>query len=289
MLRQQPIMCKVRIIAVDLDGTLLDPNKHLSKKDAESLQRAAASEIEIVPATGRYYSMMPDEIQNLPYLHYAITVNGAAVLDIRRQKTICKAELPLRQALEIMGFLDRLPVIYDCYMDNQGWMTQSFQESVEMFAPDHHYLKLLREKRHPVPELKAFLQLRGKDIQKIQCFVRRDTTSEELRKLLRNQFPETSITSSVRNNVEINDPHANKGEALENLASYLRIDVSETMGIGDGLNDISLIQKAGIGVAMGNASDEVKKTADFVTEANNASGVAYCINRYCFSKKGDYR
>ena len=108
----------IRIIALDLDGTLLNSNKELTAGNLAALERAAAAGIEIVPTTGRFFGGMPKLIQDLPFIHYAITINGAEVADLRTGEVIYKAELPWQQAIDLMTMLDGYPVIYDCYQNN---------------------------------------------------------------------------------------------------------------------------------------------------------------------------
>lgn len=274
-------MSDIRIIALDLDGTLLNSDKELSPAAFAALEEAAAKGIEIVPTTGRFYGGMPEVIRDLPFLHYAITINGAQVYDIRKEKAVSICEIPWQRAVEIMSYLDTLPVIYDCYMDNQGWMTRSLQEQSPDFAPNIHYLKMLLELRRPVDELKAFLTERKHDVQKIQFFIKDMALHRQLSEALPAMLPDISVSSSVRNNIELNALHANKGEALKQLADYLGCSISQTLAFGDGANDLSMIRMAGIGVAMENAADAVKAAADAVTLSNDADGVAVGIRRYC--------
>ena len=274
-------MSDIKIIALDLDGTLLNSDKELTPAAYAALEEAAAKGIEIVPTTGRFYGGMPEVIRNLPFLHYAITINGAQVYDIRKQKAVSTCEIPWQRAVEIMRYLDTLPVIYDCYMDNQGWMTRSLQEQSAGFAPNVHYLKMLLELRQPVDELKAFLAERKHDVQKIQFFIRDMELHRQLSETLPAMLPDIAVSSSVRNNIELNALHANKGEALKQLADYLGCGISQTLAFGDGANDLSMIRMAGIGVAMENASDAIKAAADAVTLSNDADGVAVGIRKYC--------
>lgn len=123
-------MCDYKLIALDLDGTLLNSKKELTARTAAALEAAAARGIQIVPTTGRFFDGMPQIIRDLPYLRYAITINGAQVQDLMRGDIIYRGEIPLAQAVEIMTHLDTMPVIYDCYMDNWGWMTCSLQKKV---------------------------------------------------------------------------------------------------------------------------------------------------------------
>lgn len=275
-------MPDIRLIALDLDATLLNTDKQLTPGNQAALERAAAMGVEIVPATGRFFSGMPEEIKSLPFLHYAITVNGAQVCDVRRDCAVCKAEMPLDLALEIMTFLDGFPLIYDCYQDNWGWMSRKLWEIAGEFAPNEHYRILLHDFRKPVPELKAFLRERGRDVQKISLYVKDKTFHRELYNELTRRFPEALVTSSIWNNIELNSRDGNKGGAVLKLAETLGLQPSQTMAFGDGLNDLSMIEKAGIGVAMGNSEPEVLAAADWVAPDCDHDGVAAGIERFCF-------
>lgn len=274
----------IGIIALDLDGTLLDSDKNLSAVNLAALQRAADAGIHIVPTTGRFFGAMPECIRQLPFLRYAITINGACVEDVKTGEVIYSAELPWQQAVELMEVLDTLPVIYDCFQDNCAWMTEKQKELIDETAPNEHYRKMLHELRQPVPELKAFLKERKKGVQKVQFF----TNDLELRAKLLQELPQRfeglAVSSSVSNNLEINQAHATKGEALAALARHLSLPEDATLSFGDGLNDISMLRSAGVGVAMANAAPECKEAADWVTLSNDENGVAAGILKFCFGE-----
>ena len=274
-------MPDIRLITLDLDGTLLNSKKELSPENAAALQWAADQGIEIVPTTGRFYGGMPEVIRNLPYLHYAITINGAQVYDVLNDVGIAKAEIPVQRAVELMAWLDQFPVIYDCFMDNWGWMTRSLQEKADEFAPNEHYAKMLKELRTPVDELKAFLTERGHDIQKSQFFAKDMDLRARLMEEIPQRFPGLIVSSAVVNNVEINDRNAHKGNAIRQLAQHLGLEMSQVLAFGDGSNDITMLQEAGIGVCMENGLDSVKAVADYITDSCDKDGVAKAIYRFC--------
>ena len=273
-------MRNVRLIALDLDGTLLTSAKELSARNRTALARAAEQGVEIVPSTGRFFGGMPEFIRLLPFVRYAITINGAAVFDTQTQKDIYSADLSVDQATDIMAYLDTLPVIYDCYMDNWGWMTASMQEKAAEFAPNEHYVKMIRELRRPVPELKAFLREQGRGVQKVQLFSRDESLRQTLLRELESRFPGIIVSSSVPRNIEINHEKANKGDALLALARHLGIAREQTAAFGDGLNDVPMLNMAGIGVAMANAPMEIQALADCVTDTCDADGVAKAIEEW---------
>lgn len=272
-------MHNIQLIALDLDGTLLNADKQLSAENAAALAKAAAEGVEIVPATGRFYRGMPPVIRELPYVRYVISVNGAQVYDVAAQKTVCGSEIPWQRAVEVMRRLDEIDVIYDCYQDGWGWMTQAFYDQAEQYAAHIHSLEMIKNLRTPVPELKSYLTERAAGVQKIQIFFRDMALRAAMLEALPKAFPDLVVTTSIVNNIEINSREATKGTALQKLAAYLDIPIAQTMAFGDDTNDVSMLQEAGIGVAMGNADEVVKREADMITEDCNNSGVAYAINQ----------
>ena len=277
-------MHKIGIIALDLDGTLLNSNKELSAGNLAALQRAANAGIEIVPTTGRFYGGMPAVIRELPFVRYVITINGAQVADLKTGEVIYKAEIPWQQAIDIMTLLDEHPVIYDCYQDNAAWMTAEQKNHIDRIVASPHYRKMLHELRQSVPELKAVLAERKKDVQKVQFFTDLPELWTRMMKELPERFENLCVSSSVSDNVEINQARANKGEALYAPADHLGVERQATLAFGDGLNDLSMLKAAGIGVAMANAEPEAKQVADWITLSCDEDGVAHGINKYCFDE-----
>ena len=272
------------IIALDLDGTLLNSKKELSEGNLAALQKAADAGWEIVPTTGRFYGGMPDFIRGLPFVHYAITINGAFVEDLMEGNQIYTAEMPYKQAISIMEYLDKLPVIYDCYMDNDAFMTESLKAKVDEIVEDSRIRKMFYDLRKPVPELKEFLEGRKQDVQKIQFFTKDAELRLELLEELPKVFEDIAVSSSSPQNIEINQVKATKGLALTALAHYLGLEKGQTIAFGDGLNDISMIEEAGIGIAMANGCKEAHQAADYITEHCDEDGVAQGIKKFCFEK-----
>ena len=272
----------IRIVALDLDGTLLDSQKRLSDRSRAALAHAAEAGALIVPTTGRFFGMMSPAVRDLPFVRYAITINGAQVYDRATDTAIVREEIPLDAALAIMEILDRHDVVYDCYRQNWGWMTAALQDKAADYATDDHYLRMIREFRKPVPELKAHLRATAADgdVQKVMLFARRGDAAaaqDELAAIAREvaaAFPDVKITSSTANNLEINSAAAHKGRALARFADHLGLSLANCAAFGDGMNDFTMVEAAGLGVAMANAAPEVKRVAKLVTRSNDDDGVA---------------
>ena len=273
-------MDDIRIIALDLDGTLLDSDKNLSEANRAALAAAAAKGILVVPTTGRFFGMMPPAVRDLPFVRYAITVNGAQVYDRETDTAIVREELPLEQALAIMRYLDGFDVIYDCYQDNWGRMTRAMQEKAEEYAQCPHYVKMIREFRKPYPDLKEYLAEQGRDVQKIMLFARDPAVRDRILADIQTHFDNLAVSTSTFNNLEINTATAHKGRAIERFAAHFGWTLANCMAFGDGLNDLSMVKMAGTGVAMANAAPEVRAAADYVTLSNDEDGVAAALRHF---------
>ena len=160
-------------------------------------------------------------------------------------------------------------------------MTAAQKELIEEMASSPHYRKMLHELRQPVPELKHFLEERKMGVQKVQFFTNRPDVRLQLMEELPRRFKELAVSSSVVDNVEINQSKANKGEALLALGEHLGLMREQIMAFGDGLNDLSMLKEAGIGVAMANACQEAKELADWIAPSCDEDGVARGIETYC--------
>ncbi|MBO6040782.1 MAG: HAD hydrolase family protein, partial [Oscillospiraceae bacterium] len=257
-------------------------DKSIPEENLAAMEKAAARGITLVPATGRIFRGLPQQLKELPFLRWYILSNGAAVYDRQEQRTLFRADIPLALALRCYEYLDTLPVIYDCYQNECGWMTRTMLEAAPpYFTKEPEILKMLYDLRKPVDDLKETLRQRGEDLQKLQMFFKPEDEGlrqATLREIPR-RFPGLQATTSVKNNIEVNSADAGKGNALLALCAALGIDAEATAAFGDGSNDIELLRAAGLGVAMANADAAVKAAADAVTESNEDCGVGRCIER----------
>ena len=272
----------VKLIAFDLDGTLLDDDKHLPPENLAALQAAHAQGIFLVPATGRILKALPEELLAPGLFRYFIFANGALVYDLQEQQALYRARIEPELAVRLCTYMDTLPVLYDCYRGDCGYMTQwMYDRAPEFFETEPHILKLVKSLRRPVPDLKQKIQEDGLPLEKLQMFFRPEYMDERARQLelVPKLFPELIASSSLRNNIEINSARAGKGNALRALCEKLDLDTSESVAFGDGLNDADMLRAAGRGCAMQNAVPAVKEAADVTVETNNDAGVGKEIFR----------
>ena len=272
----------VKLIAFDLDGTLFDDRKQLPQENIAALRAAGDAGILLVPATGRILQGLPDQLLQLGLFRYFIFANGASVYDLDTETQLFSACIPPELAVRICEHMDTLPILYDCYRGEWGYMTQWMYEAApDFFALEPEILKLVRRLRKPVPELKENIREVDVPLEKLQMYFRPEQMAERERQLLEfpRLFPEIAATSSLKNNIEINSIKAGKGRALLELCAQLGIAPEDTVAFGDGLNDADMLEAAGYSAAMENAADAVKQKADAVIENNNDAGVGKEIFR----------
>ncbi|MCQ2553634.1 MAG: Cof-type HAD-IIB family hydrolase [Clostridia bacterium] len=272
-------MSNIKLIALDMDDTLLNTDKELSERNYQALKKAAEKGVYIVPATGRLYDAIPDPVRNLDFIKYAITVNGCSIYDVEKTEYLCNVAMDIEEAYKVMDYLDTLPLIYDCYIDGTGFMTASMFYDAENYVPEP-FLTLVKKFRQPVPVLKDFIREHKRPVQKIQMFIPKPEDIKGIFADLKEKFPNNQITSSLKNNIELCHEKADKGYTLLKLAEMLGIKQEETMALGDGGNDVGMISKAGFGVAMENGLPELKAVAKYVTDTCNNDGVAKAIEKF---------
>lgn len=276
---------EIKLIALDLDGTLLDSRKCLSDVNRQALFQCIQKGIFVVPATGRTVDGIPEEIKEIPGVRYAITTNGAVIEDMKTGSPVDVRLLSGSLALELLRLIDRYHVMYDPYIDRRGITEPRFIEHLQDYSLSEEMQQLVLKTRDVHPNIIEFVEKSQKPVEKINLFFRNAEEKKELRSVLETR-KDILITSSMPLNLEINALGATKGEAIIRLASHLGIKREEIMAAGDGENDLSMLRQAGIGVAMGNGSQELFAEADFITETNDRNGVAAAISRFFFDQEG---
>lgn len=269
----------IKIIALDLDGTLLNGCKRLTDRNRKALEDCIRRGIHIVPCTGRIAKGIPEEIRNIPGVRYAITVNGATIEDMETGQVLGSHLLDKEIALEVMELARQYHVMYDAYLAGQGISEARFYDHLEEYGLSRGMMEMVRHTRKVVPDILDHVRQWDGQVDKVNMFFVDQEERAQVREIL-NRRSDVLVSSSLKSNLEINALGASKGAALMALADHLGIAHEDTMACGDGSNDLSMIRAAGLGVAMANAEEEVLAAADYVTESNEESGVAQAIEKW---------
>ena len=272
-------MNRMKLIAFDLDVTLLKDNKELTARTLDALRKASEAGIHLVPTTGRLYDGVPEEIRTLPFIRYVIGANGAEVYDAWEKKTLHRAEMDRGEIQRFFDAAENAAAIIGCYKGGKAYMGKKDMEMMEAYSPGQVLFRMMRRIYIPVADLREYLLESGETVQKLMLFF---ADLEERRRVLeemKTSLSDLSVSSSVINNIEVNAKEANKGAALRFLREYLNIEPEATAAFGDGSNDVTMLLEAGVGFAMENACAEAKEAADRMALSNEQEGVAREIER----------
>lgn len=270
----------IRLIGLDLDGTTLTTDKKLTPHTKEVLEACIRQGIEVLPATGRVWSGIPEELMKMEGVHYVISSNGAAVVELATGKAVYTNGIAWDRALEVFDILERYDTFYDAYAEGNGWCEARFYENLNDYGIEPLIQRLVKSSRTCIEDLREWVKEHKSPIEKINMFFRDEEKRQQAFREL-SGIPDLAVTCSLTNNLEINHCTCNKGDALLNLGKILGISMEQIMACGDGNNDLEMVRNAGVGVAMENGEDSVKEAADYVTVTNDEEGVARAIELFC--------
>ena len=264
----------IRLAALDLDGTLLHDDKHISEYTLHTIKKLTDTGIIVVPTSGRNVSGMTKNILQVSSVRYAVCSNGAIVCDTKTGEIIHEAFISPDKALEMICYLETFPVVLYAHT-NQG-IIRSSRNISRQFEEKFSFIDF---KSNTVPDLKQHLCIRPFKIFKLGVFAVEDSIFSEL--LRRGScLPEISLMRTGDGIIELNSVHASKANGLAALCRHLDIPMSGVLAIGDNQNDISMLRQAGVSVAMGNAEEDVKEAAEYIAGTNEEDGAAKFLEEY---------
>lgn len=292
----------MKLIATDMDGTLLNDKGRISNENIIAIEKAQAEGIQVVIVTGRPYSyaLMPLELAGL--CCPVIALNGAEIRD-EQGEVLNKFPLKKEWCRSIQKVLENKNVYIE-FFTNVGVFSKSMEQYIDIRMqlkmerfPNADETLMLEDVRRRAEERFKFEHCQFVDnfegiyqdeeliIYKILVL---SADMDELARINSELAGQTEyiITSSERGNIEFNHPKAQKGTSLNMLADQFNIEMTEVMALGDHLNDVSMLQLAGRGVAMGNASNEVKELCQYHTKTNVEHGVACAIEEVLAIRQG---
>ena len=272
----------IRMIGLDLDGTLLTGQKELTAGNRAALEKAAENGVYIVPVTGRPLSGIPTQVMELDFIRYAITSNGAVTTDRACGKTIRERCMSKETAEKTLRAAQGEGIILEYFTGGYGFHDSVTHELLWKKFEKTPILRYLEKSRVLVEDLYGRLGESRSGIENLSIMSPTPEVKESILSRVKG-IEGIRIIYPWPTDLEITSKDADKGEALLSLAAVLGVNREEVMAMGDGNNDLGLMNAAGLSVAMGNSSPEVLAAADFQTSDNEHDGVAEAINRYVLS------
>ncbi len=282
----------MRLIATDLDGTLLNEEHEVSKENIKAIRRAQEQGIEVIVATGRTYFDAVSICKKFGLNTYLISYNGAAIHDKTGQE-ISSLTMGRDDVRYMVNWLEERDYYYEVSTNKKIYISFHAKEILQReaqrlkgtaFEVDSTYFEEIVEQifsqsgMTPVENYEEAMDA-AEALYKVFCF----SFDDKKRQIAIDTFAgmkQFLMTSSMTNNFELGNKDASKGNALKIVADRLGISLDKAMAIGDNYNDVSMMEIVGFSVAMGTAKEDIKKLCSFVTYGNDKHGVAHAIEKF---------
>ncbi|MFD0671502.1 Cof-type HAD-IIB family hydrolase [Cohnella sp. GCM10027633] len=264
-----------RLIAMDLDDTLLTDELTVSEPTRQALAEAIAQGAHVTIATGRMFDSAQRIARQVGLNVPIITYQGSLIKNLLDEEVLYERSVPVDVAVRL----------YD-YCKSNGLHLQSYIDD-KLYAPEENEKLLAYCAQSKIPytiesDFKRIVESEGQTkLLIIDEPAKLDALLPELRELFAG---EVHLTKSKPNYLEFMHPEGTKGHALRFLAAHYGIPIEETIAMGDAMNDHEMVESAGLGVAMANAVPALKAIADYVTLSNNEDGVKHVLDKFVLNK-----
>ncbi|MBI4759500.1 MAG: HAD family phosphatase [Chloroflexi bacterium] len=259
-----------KLVALDLDGTIIGPDLCVSERTRKVIQRAVSRGVHVTIATGRMFQATLPFARMLGFATPLICYQGALIARPSDEAFLFHRPVPLGLARQVLMIARKRGLQLNLYVDDQLY--------VERLTPAvESYIALSRVQPRVVGDLLAFLKA---DPTKIVSINDEPTTYRLVAEMSQRFNGRLYVTKSYPYFTEFAHPACSKGRALRWLASFLGVSREEVLAVGDNLNDVEMLEWSGLGVAMGGADGSVKRRADLVTGTLEEDGAAQVIEKY---------
>ena len=268
----------IRLIALDIDGTLLTRDRRISPDTLQALRAAHDRGCAVVLATGRAFRSLQDVREQLGCADYAITSSGGGIF-AGDGRMLFAAEMPPELARAVKKTVNAFGADPELYIHGQAYASGYQLDHMAAWGLPEKNQGYVLDTRVRIEDYDAFFEaniarIEGMDVLTVPAAIR-----APLRAAL-NTIPGLTVTSSSPWYVDVNTAGVTKASGLERLGELLGIGLEEMMAFGDAENDLDMLCRIGIGVAMGNAAPELQAAADYVTATNDDDGIAKALRHF---------
>jgi Cof subfamily protein (haloacid dehalogenase superfamily) len=269
------------MLVFDLDGTVVWQNDHktITDKTFEAIEYAAEKGVVVVIATGRMLSGIQDFLKENKNIKYLITTNGSKLINLENKEVMYCNPLSYSKVKELSEKAEELGLFYELYCDGKSYAPRKNKENIRSYNIHKEWFDMLNDRPIPFENLEDLIIRDKKEVEKFNML---SIPYEDYNKVW-DEFKKIdgiNQVSSIKINIEINNETTSKWAALKHLLQVTGIKEDEVMTIGDSGNDYEMIKRAGLGVAMGNAFDEVKGVAKYITDDDNEDGFAKAVYKF---------
>lgn len=261
----------IRLVAVDVDGTLVTADQRVLPRVRNAVQLAVDHGIQLVLCTGRSAGECWYVLEQLPQIRYAVTYTGSMVQDLKTGAVLYHCPLQADDLRIIYDRLRQYDGLWSLFADGKVYNPRAQMAQFGRYYPEE--LRELFEHSHTyVDDMDRLIAERTEPVEKV--YISYCSKEESVRARAAAAKLPYYATGAGFADLEVMNPATNKGLALGALAETLGIAQSEVLAIGDSSNDAAMLAYAGVGVAMANGEEELKKRADRIAPSNEEGGVA---------------
>ena len=274
-LKGSPRLEKIKLIALDLDGTTLTRNG-LTRRTKETLEEAIEKGIEVVIATGRPYSALPEAVKTIKGLEYIIISNGAHIVRPKTGEFLYSNYVEREAILNVRRILMERDFPVEVFTEGRAYVDRELYEDVKKNGSTYLAARYILRTREPVDGIYDFWYEHADYIENVNIQFEHQEDKTEMKAILETADGIT-LTSSTYHNLEVGGETTSKASALWQLCRMKGLTMENVMAFGDSPNDGAMIREAGIGVAMENATADILEDADITAPSNDDEGVAYTL------------
>ncbi len=261
-----------KLLILDIDGTLNNSQKVITDKTKSYIKKAQNKGVSVFLASGRSSYGMRQSAEDLELSStggYLLSFNGGTCIDCATNTTLYKKAIDSQIAHKVFDFAKKHNLPYLTY-DNDLLVCEEVTDFIKLEA------KINNLTIHQVNDMKEYVNYNTPKI----IIASDANVLEKIEPIAQDEFKNLAVFRSEPFFLEFNPPNVDKGSAIISILEKLDVHIDEVIAVGDGFNDITMIETAGLGVAMGNAQDKVKEVADYITKSNDEDGVCDVIQKF---------
>lgn len=269
-------MSDYKMIALDMDGTLLNSQKEISKQSLEAINKAFDAGKEVILCTGRCVPELEEYIRQIPRLRYIVGISGALVYDLQEEKSIYINKIQDNMIEKILETVKNQDIMVH-FLGEKSLVQRSQMESMEYYQMGR-YSGLFQHVATPVEDIFEYYRKQKPQVMKVNLYHPNPQDREKTREKFSGE--KLVFINAEKASLELSAEGTTKGTGLCKLCEYLAISLEQVIAVGDADNDLDVLSKAGLSIAMGNANESVKNICDVTVSDCDHDGCAEAIEKY---------
>jgi Cof subfamily protein (haloacid dehalogenase superfamily) len=268
-----------QLLATDMDGTLLNAQKQISPANAAAINKALDMGKTVIFSTGRCIGELRIFLEQFPKMRYVLSESGACIYDYHEHRAIHQTTFPPETAKAIIDYAASQDIMMQVLADNQAFMLAKHLNNLAHFQMSH-YQAHFDQNGVAVEDIYPCCEKVGWKLEKVCLYHPTAEARDHTAKVFEKMGLPVVMALAEETSLELSAQGVDKGVGLEQLCQYLNIPLEETIVVGDSFNDLSILKKAGLAVAVANAVPQVKEVCQVIVADCDHHGVKEAIDTY---------